>query len=87
MALNNATFPAVPAIEKPVVTVEKSAVTGSAVPLVPAAPVCTKMYFPGGMMVLAGKEKILPVLLPHVPVADPYSNAHPPILTGAQPEL
>ena len=85
VALNNATLPEVPDMDKAVVAVEKSAVR--VVPAVPLAPVCTKMYFPDGMMVFAGKLKMLEVLAPQFPVAEPYSKAHPPILTDEHPEL
>lgn len=64
VVLNKPTFPLVPLKLKPVVTVEKSAVTGRAVPAVPEAPHSISRYFFAPTVVPAGKVKTFEVELP-----------------------
>ena len=64
LVLNNPTLPDVALMLNPVVGVAKSAVTGSAVPAVPAAPHSISRYFLAPTVVPAGKVKTLLAELP-----------------------
>ena len=71
VVLNNPTLPEVPLILKPVVMVAKSAVTGRAVPAVPAAPHSISTYFFAPTIVPAGKVNTLELEPAKLPVAEP----------------